>query len=314
VSYPPNPGTNNPYGSPYGPPTNNPYPSGWPGQYPSGWPAAPGNPKRSGQKAPDKTASNPGRLHWGDILSLVVYIGGFLLGGLMLVFMIPGVTEFGAQAYGYEPVSFDEIVAGGEVPAWFLMYSNVVLYSITGIVLIAASWRPFLASFRWFATWWWVKALLIPVVWLATLILTSLLLVLSGQDPDVSANQETVQEAAGESSLWVSILILGLVGPYVEEYIFRHILIGKLSRWIPVWITTPISILAFTMLHFIGDPDPSFVTVVPYLSMAIAFSAVYLISKKSFAYVWISHAFNNVVSVLVMEFGFMGLSDVAVIA
>src|SRR5690625_5914143 len=117
--------------------------------------------------------------------------------------------------------------------------------------------------------------------------LTSFLLVVSGQEADISAMQEAVQEAAGDSSLLVSILILGLVGPYVEEYIFRHILIGKLSRWIPVWITNPISILAFTMLHFIGDPDPSFVTVVPYVSMAIALRAVYLISKKSFAYVWI---------------------------
>ena len=95
-----------------------------------------------------------------------------------------------------------------------------------------------------------------------------------------------------------------VVGPYVEEYIFRHILIGKLSRWIPTWITVPISILAFTMLHFIGDPDTSFASVLPYLSMAIAFTTVYLLSKKSFAYVWLSHAFNNVVSVLVMEMQF----------
>lgn len=300
MSYPPG---RNPSGNQYSP-----YPTGWPSQYPTGWPqqATPAGPRgRRGRKAHDDTASDPGRLHWGDAFALLVYIGGFMLGGMMLVFTIPGVTEFGAQAYGQEPVSFEEIFSGTEVPGWFLMYSNTVLYGITGIILLAVSWRPFIQSFRWFATWWWLKILLLPVIWLATLMLTSVVLVLSGQDAEISANQEVVQEAAGESSLLVSILILGLVGPFVEEYIFRHVLIGKLGRWIPTWVTVPISIIAFTLLHFIGDPNMSFVTVLPYLSMAIAFTAVYLLSKKSFAYAWLSHAFNNVMSVLLMELQFM---------
>ncbi|GAA4477237.1 hypothetical protein GCM10023190_16510 [Enteractinococcus fodinae] len=302
MSYPSGPGSN-----PYGSQTASPYPTGWPNQYPTGWPQTPRGGKRGrrGHNANDKTASDPGRLHWGDILALVVYIGGFILGGMLLLFTIPGVTEFGAQMYGREPVSFNEMLAGPEMPGWFLMYSNVVLYGITGIIMIAVSWRPFIQSFRWFATWWWVKVLLLPVIWLATLILTSFLLIISGQEGDVSANQEAVQEAAGESSLIVSILILGLIGPFVEEYIFRHILIGKLGRWIPTWVTVPISIITFTLLHFMGDPNMSFATVLPYLSMAIAFTAVYLISKKSFAYAWLSHAFNNVMSVLLMELQFM---------
>jgi hypothetical protein len=291
--------------SPSGSP--NPYPTGWPNQYPTGWPqqSPRGTKGRRGRNTNDKTASNPGRLHWGDAFALLVYIGGFILGGMMLVFTIPGVTEFGAQLYGHEPASFNEIVSSGEMPGWFLMYSNTVLYGITGIIMLAVSWRPFIQSLRWFATWWWVKLLLLPVIWLATLLLTSALLVISGQEAEISANQEVVQEAAGESSLLVSILILGLVGPFVEEYIFRHILIGKLGRWIPTWITVPISIIAFTLLHFMSDPNISFASVLPYLSMAIAFTAVYLLSKKSFAYAWLSHAFNNVMAVLLMEMQFM---------
>lgn len=302
MSYPSGPGSN-----PYGSPTASPYPAGWPNQYSSGWSQTSRGGRRGhrAHNANDKTASDPGRLHVGDILALIVYVGGFILGGMLLIFTIPGVTEFGAQMYGREPVSFNEVLSGPEMPGWFLMYSNVVFYGIIGIIMIAVSWRPFIQSFRWFATWWWVKVLLLPVIWLATLMLTSFLLIVSGQEGDISANQEAVQEAAGESSLLVSILILGLIGPFVEEYIFRHVLIGKLSRWIPTWVTVPISIIAFTLLHFIGDPNMSFATVLPYLSMAIAFTAVYLISKKSFAYAWLSHAFNNVMSVLLMELQFM---------
>ena len=296
-------------------PSQNPYPSGWPGQYPTGWPKSPTGtkPPRGKHHPNDPTASDPGKFHWGDALGLFVYIAGFLLGGMMLLFAIPGVTEFGADMYGYDPMSFDEVLSAEQMPGWFLMYSNVVLYGIAGIVLIAVSWRPFLASFRWFRTWWWVKVLLLPVIWLATIAVTVAALMLTGQDADISANQEAVQEAAGESSLLVSILILGLVGPFVEEYIFRHILIGKLSRRVPLWITVPISIVAFTLLHFISDPNMSFASVVPYLSMAITFTVVYLVSKKSFAYAWLSHAFNNVVSVILMEFQFAELSDMAII-
>ena len=297
MSYPPNSPGMSPSGSP------NPYPTGWPNQYPTGWPqqSPRGTKGRRGRNTNDKTASNPGRLHWGDAFALLVYIGGFVLGGLMLVFTISGVTEFGAQLYGHEPMSFNEIVSSGQMPGWFLMYSNTVLYGILGVVMLAVSWRPLIESFRWFATWWWVKLLLLPVIWFATLMLTSALLVISGQEAEISANQEVVQEAAGESSLLISILILGLVGPFVEEYIFRHILIGKLGRWIPTWVTVPISIIAFTLLHFMSDPNISFASALPYLSMAIAFTAVYLLSKKSFAYAWLSHAFNNVMSVLLLE-------------
>lgn len=275
------------------------YPTGWPGQYPSGWP----QPQQRGKASHrhDKTASNPGKFHWGDLFALIVYVGGFVFGALLLVFSIPGVTEFGAQAYGNDPMTFNEVLASDPMPGWFLMYSNVVLYGITGLVMLAVSWRPFVQSLRWFATWWWVKVLLLPVIWLTTLMLTSFLLLLSGQESDISANQEAVEQAAGESSLIISILVMGLLGPFVEEYIFRHLLIGKLSRWIPTWVTAPVSIIAFTLLHFIGDPNMSFASVLPYISMAIAFTAVYLISKKSFAYAWLSHAFNNVVSVVLLH-------------
>lgn len=292
-------------------PPQNPYPTGWPGQYPTGWPKPPpGTKRRRGQASDDPTASDPGKFHWGDLLGLIVYTGGFLFGGMLLVFAIPGVTEFGADMYGYDPMSFQEVLSADQVPAWFLMYSNVVLYGIAGVVLLAVSWRAFARSFRWFRTWWWLKVLLLPVIWLATLMFTGLVLMASGQEPDISANQQAVQEAAGESSLWMSILILGLVGPFVEEYIFRHILIGKLSRYISVWITVPISIIAFTLLHFISDPETTFASMVPYLSMAIAFTAVYLLSKKSFAYAWLSHAFNNVMSVLVMELQFTEMATI----
>ncbi|OAV63057.1 CPBP family intramembrane glutamic endopeptidase [Enteractinococcus helveticum] len=293
-------------------PPQHPYPVGWPGKYPTGWPKTPpGTKRRRGQADPeDPTASDPGKFHWGDLLGLIVYIGGFLFGGMLFVFAIPGVTEFGADAYGYDPISFQEVLSADQVPGWFLMYSNVVLYGIAGVVLLAVSWRAFARSFRWFATWWWLKVLLLPVIWLSTLLFTGLVLMASGQEPDISANQQAVQEAAGESSLWMSILILGLVGPFVEEYIFRHILIGKLSRYISVWITVPISIIAFTLLHFISDPETTFASMVPYLSMAIAFTAVYLLSKKSFAYAWLAHAFNNVMSVLVMELQFIEMGTI----
>src|SRR5699024_11474211 len=102
---------------------------------------------------------------------------------MLLVFSIPGVTEFGAQAYGHEPMSFQEVLNQNPMPGWFLMDSNVVLYGITGIIMLLVSWRPFVQSFRWFASWWGVKVLVLPVIWCACLLLTSARLMVSRQDP-----------------------------------------------------------------------------------------------------------------------------------
>src|SRR5699024_3817263 len=80
VSYPPTPQ----------PSPANAYPTGWPtgrgsnnAPYPTGWPGAPKGTEKPSDTAKTKTASDPGRFHWGDALGLVVYIGGFLLGGML---------------------------------------------------------------------------------------------------------------------------------------------------------------------------------------------------------------------------------------
>src|SRR5699024_9082545 len=150
--------------------------------------------RAGGPRRGDKTASDPGKPHWGDAFGLLVYVGGFVFCRLLVVCSIPGVSGFRGQAYGYPPIRFHDVVAEEPIPSWFLMYSNVVLYSITGIIMLAISWRPFIYSLRWFATWWWVKVLLLPVVWLGTLLLTTLLLVISGHESSVSANQEAVEQ------------------------------------------------------------------------------------------------------------------------
>src|SRR5699024_6694294 len=163
-------------------------------------------------------------------------------------------------------MSFNDVLAEEPMPSWFLMYSNVVLYSITGIIMLAISWRPFIYSLRWFATWWWVKVLLLPVVWLGTLLLTTLLLVISGHESTVSATKSSVDVSVGEFLLLVSIFILGLVCPFVESYIFRPLLIGNFSHWIPSWITAPFSFISFALLHFFCDPNTSWASVLPYIS------------------------------------------------
>jgi len=98
----------------------------------------------------------------------------------------------------------------------------------------------------------------------------------------------------------------------VEEYFFRHLLIGKLSRYINIWICGVISIITFPLLHFIPAivamlfspgtaTDLTLVSVIPYVVMGSIFTLAYILTGRSLIYAWLIHAFNNVMA-LVMAY------------
>ena len=52
---------------------------------------------------------------------------------------------------------------------------------------------------------------------------------------------------------WLMVPLMVVVGPFVEEYIFRHLLIGKLSRRVNIWICCALSVVLFAALHIVGQ-------------------------------------------------------------
>ncbi|MFD9732356.1 CPBP family intramembrane glutamic endopeptidase [Micrococcus luteus] len=257
--------------SPYGHP-------GAPGGIPAGWPGR----RPAARPAPDWT---PGRFHWGDAVVVLVYVALMVLGlGLWLAVslgLVPGDLE-----------AFDLVRDGFTV--------NIVSYTILVVLVLAVAWRPLVTSLRVFRTGTWWKLLLLPATWLACIVVNVIVLSLIGE-AQTSANQAALEEMTTQAPPVLMILMTVVAAPLVEEYLFRHLLIGKLSRWINVWVCAVVSVLAFTLLHFLGTGgDFRLVETVPYLTLAVAITVSYILMGRSFGYAVLLHMVNNGIAIAML--------------
>ncbi|UTT45523.1 CPBP family intramembrane glutamic endopeptidase [Micrococcus luteus] len=257
--------------SPYGHP-------GAPGGIPAGWPGR----RPAARPAPDWT---PGRFHWGDAVVVLVYVALMVLGlGLWLAVslgLVPGDLE-----------AFDLVRDGFTV--------NIVSYAILVVLVLAVAWGPLVTSLRVFRTGTWWKLLLLPATWLACIVVNVIVLSLIGE-AQTSANQAALEEMTTQAPPVLMILMTVVAAPLVEEYLFRHLLIGKLSRWINVWVCAVVSVLAFTLLHFLGTGgDFRLVETVPYLTLAVAITVSYILMGRSFGYAVLLHMVNNGIAIAML--------------
>lgn len=289
--HPQNPGASGPahydpaqHGSaPYGP-------GGQETAYPSGWGPYPPAPRRKRQRD-----SEPGRFTWWDLGATLFYVLGFLSGLVGLIGLLPPVADLLGSA--------------DEGTAQFGMFLiNGISYAALTVLALLLSGQALWRSIRRFAYLWWLKLLLIPVGWFAMLVLNMIIVVFGlGADPETSENQEAITAMLDAVPFLAAVVVLAMLGPYVEEFFFRHLLIGKLSRYINVWICGAISIVTFPLLHFIPallglSEDLTLVAVVPYLTMGMLITVGYIVAGRNLFYAWLLHAFNNFMSLVMAYF------------
>ncbi|MBG9908410.1 CPBP family intramembrane glutamic endopeptidase [Bacillus paranthracis] len=155
--------------------------------------------------------------------------------------------------------------------------------AIAGIILFK---NEIIESFAYFKKKTILKIVSIPmVVLLMVIIESSIMHFLATGQPE---NQEQLLEAGAEVPLIFTLLVFGILGPILEEIVFRHILINRFSHYIGTAIASIISILIFTFLHTNQLSDYAI-----YLPGAMILTIAYLISKRSLAYVIAIHMLNN---------------------
>ncbi|MEO4037922.1 type II CAAX endopeptidase family protein [Micrococcaceae bacterium Sec6.3] len=250
-------------------------PAGWP---PSGWP---GRPAPAARTTPDWT---PGRFHWGDLAVVLAY------GALMIL----GLGLFAAIALDLVPANQEDF----QVLDAFRV--NLLSYAVLVLLVVAVAWRPLVTSLRVFRTGTWWKILLLPATWFACIVVNVLVLSLLGQ-AQTSANQAALEEMTTQAPPLLMVLMTVIAAPLVEEYLFRHLLVGKLSRHVNVWVCAVVSILAFTLLHFLGTGgDFDLVETIPYVTLAVAITVSYILMGKSFGYAVLLHMTNNGIAIAML--------------
>ena len=217
----------------------------------------------------------------GDLWTVIAYLVFFVGGAAALIGLIPGyMSAFSTQEQA-------------------LFGINLILYVTFFILAMIQCGAQFFESFKTMRYYPWAKWLMLPGGWFLTIMVNGIIAALTGQAV-TSENQAALESMAGTVPLPVMLVVTALFGPFVEEYLFRHLLIGKLSRKLNVWLCALISTVLFASIHFIGAGIGSWLEVVPYFMLGVMMAVAYILSGKSLAYSYMLHVINNTVALLVV--------------
>jgi uncharacterized protein len=174
---------------------------------------------------------------------------------------------------------------------------NLIFYGTIGLLALAAARHVAARDLRVLATRPWFTLLMVPLAVVAMMILTAVLVALSGP-VQTSANQAGLQALMQQVPAWLMVPLLVIVGPFVEEYIFRHLLIGKLSRRVNIWVCCALSVVLFAALHIVGQEQLTLQVLMPYLAMGAVLVFVYVWAGKNVMFSYLVHASKNLLAVI----------------
>ncbi|QOT22867.1 CPBP family intramembrane glutamic endopeptidase [Paenarthrobacter sp. YJN-D] len=176
---------------------------------------------------------------------------------------------------------------------------NAVFYAGVGIFAVASAWRVAGRDLKILGTRPWFTLGMIPLAIVVMLILTALLVAAFGTAQS-SENQLGIQGLLQHVPAWLMVPLLVVLGPFVEEYLFRHLLIGKLSQHVNIWICCVISVVVFASIHVVGREGLVLSALAPYLGMAAVLVAVYVWTGKNLMFSYFVHAAKNLMAVVLI--------------
>ena len=174
---------------------------------------------------------------------------------------------------------------------------NLIFYGSVGILAVIAARRVISRDLQVLATRPWFTLMMVPAAVIAMMILTALVVSAAG-GVQTSANQAGLQELMQQVPAWLMVPVVVIVGPFVEEYIFRHLLIGKLSRRVNIWLCCALSVVLFAALHIVGQEAITLPALLPYLAMGATLVFVYMWTGKNLMFSYFVHAAKNLLAVV----------------
>ena len=157
---------------------------------------------------------------------------------------------------------------------------NLLFYASVGVLALLAARKVVGRDLKVLATRPWFTLMMVPAAVIAMLILTAIVVAASGE-AQTSENQAGLQELMQQVPAWLMVPLLVVVGPFVEEYIFRHLLIGKLSRRVNIWVCCALSVVLFAAMHIVGQEAITLTALLPYLAMGATLVFVYVWTGKN---------------------------------
>ena len=117
-------------------------------------------------------------------------------------------------------------------------------------------------------------------------------------------NQSNIQSAFQEQPLLIAVFAC-VIGPLVEELVFRQTLLRYLRKSLPTWLSIFIVGFAFALIHMHSLDLSEWVGAVGYLGAGLALSIIYVKEKENIYYPLLIHMLSNSLSVIILAISSM---------
>ena len=122
---------------------------------------------------------------------------------------------------------------------------------------------------------------------------SSALLNLTGLSEATLQNNSSIGEAVQMFPPIVIVVVLGIVGPIVEEMFFRQFLIGLIKRFAPTWVAVVVSSVLFGALHMHSFALSEVLGVIPHAFFGLSCGLLYVKTDRNLLYPASIHCLNN---------------------
>jgi len=187
------------------------------------------------------------------------------------------------------------IVFEVEVFIWI----QIIVYGLLGIGGVLLFRNTFVKGFQL-----WKTDTLKSILWLLGSFAGSIIATQIASLPaylmgiEAPQNDANVLVAVQMLGIPLSILIIGLAGPIVEEVIYRAFLIKKGK--IPLWVCVLLSSVVFALAHIHGLSLVDFIGILPHFAVALVYGIAYA-STGNITLPLIIHVMNNTFAVILLN-------------
>ena len=117
-------------------------------------------------------------------------------------------------------------------------------------------------------------------------------------------NQSNIQSTFQEQPILIAVFAC-VIGPLVEELIFRQTLLRYLRKSLPTWLSIFIAGLAFALTHMHSLDLSEWIGAVGYLGAGLALSIIYVKEKENIYYPLLIHMLSNSLSLIILAISSM---------
>ena len=105
-------------------------------------------------------------------------------------------------------------------------------------------------------------------------------------------NQSNIQSTFQDQPLLIAVFAC-IIGPLVEELLFRQILLRNLRKSLPSWLSISLVGVAFALIHMHSLDLSEWINAIYYLGGGFAFSIIYVKEKENIYYPLVVHMLGN---------------------